>query len=276
MSDTVQFMSLLSVLMTTGLTDISPSYSSYPHYGDDYQYYDQPSPITSIKTVLINQSFTVDCVGMPPDKEELLQLVHNGQEVEEYHMEQQIVGEESVYSFLVTKASLTDSGRWSCVGSGSGQENLHLIAVLPAVNLVTIVMDGEVISNQSILTVQEGMYIQPVCALIQSQGHHHPSSAVASWRIGAEPMEEDIEQMVSITSEGREHITSIMNSFPADRTHSGTLLECRIHGQSAGVELQVEYQPEFTISREPGLGTPVLRQMRVTLGCEGGGGNGHA
>ena len=66
MSGTIEPMILLLVMMMSspGLTNISPSYSYYPDYRDDYHYYDQPSPITSIKTVLINESFTVDWTGL--------------------------------------------------------------------------------------------------------------------------------------------------------------------------------------------------------------------
>ena len=118
MSATALSMLLLSVMMmsglvlTKGLPNLSPSYSYYPDYGDDYDYYDQSSstPILSIKTVLVNESFTVDCLVVL-DKEEQLQLVHNGQQVQEDRMEEQLSGEERKHSFCVSRAALTDSGK---------------------------------------------------------------------------------------------------------------------------------------------------------------------
>ena len=270
MSDTGLSMLLLSVMMMAGpgYLNMSPSYSYYPDYGDDYDYYDQSSaaPILSIRTVLVNGSFTVDCLGVV-GKEDKLQLVHNGQEVEEYSVEEHMSNEESVNSFTVKRAALTDSGKWSCLGSGSGHEAHYHIAVLTEVDLASLVIDGVIIRNQSVMTLREGTYIQPVCARIQIQGHHHPSSAVASWSLGDEPVDQTSQQLLTMDTEGREHFTSTMDSIRVDRTHSGKNLVCSIHGQSVGIELQVEHQPEFTISREPGFGTPVLSQMTVTLGC---------
>jgi len=259
---------LLSALTSSSLSKpYSSGYSYYPDYGDDYNYYDQSSPIFSIMTVLINNSFTVNCLGIE-DMTNQLQLVHNGQEMEGYSVEEDMSSVESMYSFKVKKAALSDSGKWSCVGAGSGQGAHYHVAVLPAVDLVSLVIDGVLIGNQSVMTLREGSYIQPVCARIQTQGYHIPSSAGASWSLGDEPVNQTSEQLISIDTEGREHITYTMHSFRVDRGHFGKVLICNIYGESVGVELQVEHQPEFTISREPGFGSPVLAQMTVSLRCE--------
>ena len=252
---------LLSVLSIT-IPGISPSYSYYPDYGDDYYYYDQVSH-TPVRTVLANHSFTVDCMGILDHQEEV-QLVHNGQEMEGYIIEETVVGDDVVNSFLIERSSLRDSGRWSCVGSVSGEKVHYRIGVIPAVDILTIIVDEIPVANNSIITVTEGSTIAPVCAFIQSQGLHHGQ---VSWSLGDSPMEEGVEQMVTMDREGRQHITSTMSIIRVERTHSGSTLACKHRGQSVTIELLVEYQPEFTISREPGFGTPVLSQMMVTLGC---------
>ena len=265
-------MLLLSVMMMAGpgQLNLSPSYSYYPDYGDDYDYYDQSSSaILSIRTVLVNGSFTVDCLGMV-DMKEKVQLLHNGQEVEveEYSVEVHMSDGESVHSVQVERAALTDSGKWSCVGSDSGHAAHYHIAVLPAVDLASLVMDGMIILNQSMVTLREGTYIQPVCGMIQLQGHHHPSSAVASWSLGDEEVSQTSQQLVSMDTVGRKHITSTMDSLRVERAHTGARLVCSMQGQSVGIELQVEHEPEFTIRREPGFGSPVMSGMTVSLLCE--------
>ena len=71
------------------------------------------------------------------------------------------------------------------------------------------------IGNQSVMTLREGVYIQPVCARIQSKGYDIPSSAVTSWSLGDEPVNQTNEQLVSMNREGREHISYTMHSFTA-------------------------------------------------------------
>jgi len=62
---------------------------------------------------------------------------------------------------------------------------------------------------------------------------------------------------------------SILNlhKFAIDRQHHNTKLDCFLGGETVGATLQVEYQPEFTISRVPGFGRPVLEHMTVWLKC---------
>ena len=252
---------LLSVMTINSpvLTNLSPSYSYYPaDYRDDYYYYDQP-PHPPMRTVLVNESFTVDCLGML-DKKDQVELVHNGQEMTEYQLEERIVDDESVHSVLVPRASLSDSGRWSCGGSD------YSIGVIPAVDMLTLLVDEVPLSNNSVLTVTEGSTLHPVCAFIQSQGHQESLGQV-SWSLGDSPVNQDTEQVDSLDREGRKHIISSMDSMRVDRMHSGSTLACSLHGQRVCMELVVEYQPEFTITREPGFGSPVLSQMVVTLGC---------
>lgn len=250
----------LLLLITISLT--SPSYSYYPDYGDDYYYYDQQSNIP-VRTVLANNSFTVECQGMH-DKQEQVKLVHNGQEMEGYKIEKRIVGEDVVNSFLIERSSLRDSGRWSCVGCLSGEKVDYKIVVIAARDILAMIVDEIPVTNNSVITVIEGTRITPVCALIQNPGLQQGQ---VSWSLGDTPVGEDIEQMVIMDKEGREHIISTMPSIHVERSHSGSRLQCLLHNQSVSIQLEVEYQPEFTISREPGFGVPVMSQMTVTLGC---------
>jgi hypothetical protein len=44
-------------------------------------------------------------------------------------------------------------------------------------------------------------------------------------------------------------------------------LTCRSGSQAVSVQLDVEFQPEFTISRSPGFGVPISEDMNVSLKC---------
>merc|ERR1712130_589953 len=110
-------------------------------------------------------------------------------------MEETVVGDDLVNSFLIERSSLRDSGRWSCVGSVSGEKAHYRIGVIPAVDILTMIVDEIPVANNSIITVTEGSTIAPVCAFIQSQGLHHGQ---VSWSLGDSPMEEGVEQMVTM------------------------------------------------------------------------------
>lgn len=53
---------------------------------------------------------------------------------------------------------------------------------------------------------------------------------------------------------------------PPHRRHQLQLM-CRVPTQALSIELDVEFQPEFTISRSPGFGVPIVEGMDVTLRC---------
>ena len=242
-------------------------------YGDSLQE-DNPSVRTAI--VLLNGSFTLDCYG-GEGRHSGHRLVHNGQVVDQQIltrraglMRQKSSSSQSV-SYRLSQASESDSGSWACTskhGHGGHQRDetsLVMVVVVAGVNVPVMILDGVVVKNNSVITRAEYSSLDLKCAIIQVPSD--PPLGRHGWRLGEEPVGESSQLVVTTDDQYNVHSILRLEHFSLDRSHHGKELSCHLGSERVMLVVHVDYQPEFTISRLPVFGQPVLEHMTVSLKC---------
>lgn len=224
----------------------------YQDYGSDYQdydYYPEPKAPAHLALALVNSSFRVGCGG------EGGPLLHGGQEV--------VLGgrveRTGARGYTVRGARAPDSGVWGC-----GGEDLAVVVLASSGTVHLLEGHGKVLANTSVVTVQEGSHLHPACGLVLAPGVAAPAWPPA-WTWEGQVAEVDSEQVVQ--SDG-DHLVSHLGVILVHRSQHGARLGCQVGGLApVWVSLQVEHQPEFTLGREPGFGSPASLGSRLALLC---------
>ena len=235
------------------LVSSSLCYNYYDYYDDQFDKTDLQYVSHETLTVILGSSFTVNCRG-GDSSESLL-----------YHNEVIFTGErkynENTTSYFISTARENHTGTWTC-----GDYNTRL-AVIPGLDRTAIILGSRVVVGEgTVVTVTEGDVLQPVCVTaslsLSSLSEREPSH----WRLGGQILNQT-EVMVRLDEEGREHVILSMEAMEARREESQVEVECSLQGAVASLVVVVEYPPQFTISRQPNFGTPIVTQSSVSLLC---------
>ena len=159
------------------------------------------------------------------------------------------------------KASLAHIGTWKC------EDDYFYLVVVPEIQKLTLLVNGRRYLSRSLVTVREGEPIKAICAVILEEGVSEETDMIR-WTVFNDTMTLASKDVASIDSEGREHLSSSLDSFLAEKSDSGELISCNFREQILVIELLVEYQPEFTLDREPKFGSIVIEKMTVKLSCQ--------
>ena len=235
------------------LVSSSLCYNYYDYYDDQFDKTDLQYVSHETLTVILGSSFTVNCRG-GDSSESLL-----------YHNEVIFTGErkynENTTSYFISTARENHTGTWTC-----GDYNTRL-AVIPGLDRTAIILGSRVVVGEgTVVTVTEGDVLQPVCVTaslsLSSLSEREPSH----WRLGGQILNQT-EVMVRLDEEGREHVILSMEAIEARREESQLEVECSLQGAVSSLVVVVEYPPQFTISRQPNFGTPIVTQSSVSLLC---------
>ena len=240
----------MTVQLILLLVSSSLCYNYYDYYDDDYDNSQLQYASHDTQTVVLGSSFAVPCHG-----QETL-LYHNDKRYEEEE-----TFNKTSHSFLILEAREDHTGHWTC-----GDSHTHL-AVIPGLERTVIILQDRVlVGRDTVLTVREEELLQPLCVTASSSLSSPRERDSAFWRVGSQVLNQT-EVTVRLDEAGREHVMLSMAVLEVRREHSKLELECSLQGQSASVLLEVEFPPQFTISRHPNFGTPIVTQSSVTLVC---------
>ena len=242
---TVQFVLLL--------VSSSLCYDYYDYYDDQFDKTDLQYVSHETLTVIHGSSFTVICRG---DHSSELQLFHN-----EVTFTEEKNYNASTHSYLISSAREDHTGTWTC-----GDATTHL-AVIPGLERTAIILGSLVVEGEGrVVTVREGDVLQPVCVTASSTTSSLSDRPPAHWRLGGQTLNKT-EVLVRLDEAGREHVVLSMEVMEARREQNQAKVECSLQGVEASLVLEVEYPPQFTISRQPNFGTPVVSRSSVSLLC---------
>ena len=216
-----------------------------------------PSPDSGqILTVLPDSAFSLSCPQSPAPSE----LYHND-EVISGDRASEVRYNQTSHSYTVGGAGQRHGGRWRCGDTGP----VIMVVILPAELRPGIILGDQLVSGQAgAVTVTEDQLVTPVCvAAGRFRGHTHNR-----WRLNGEVINQTSQVVARLDSEGRDHVSFTMDTWRVSRTQQGHVLECTVQGNTARVSLHVEYPPQFTISRVPHFGVPVVTGSRVSLFCD--------
>ena len=248
------------------------SYQYYDYYAD-YQYdqYDSISDLhyketKEILTVLPDSSFTVSCLspetGLGQDQTKDQSLYHD----DELYRGGDTRYNVTSHTYFIHPVKSGHAGQWRC-----GQMSPVHIIVMPSMDQTAVIINDQLVLDTDIsatVTVTEDQVLAPVCVSAGQAGHHVTSDTSPHWIFGDTRVNQSREVIVRLDKEGREHATYPMDMFHVSRTHQGHVLECSLYGRTVDVSLHVEYPPQFTISRIPHFGTPVITETSVSLHCD--------
>lgn len=237
------------------------SYSYYDYYYEDTV----DSDNSKLLTVLLDSSFTVSC---QTDQQQQTSLSSN--EINLYHNDTFLADTDDNLrynatsdSWLIVRARVEHAGHWGCDGANT------MVAVLPHPQQAVIIVNDRVIQGSgNVMRLEEDQWISPVCAIIASNTLQYHGDSLPSWTIDGGMANGTQDTSHQLDADGREHIHLRLDTFRVTRDHAGKTLQCSIFGQSVDVLLDVEYPPQFTISRDPHFGSPVTVGSSMTLSCQ--------
>ena len=239
---TVQFVLLL--------VSSSLCYNYYDYYDDDYDNSEGQYVSPDTLTVLLGSSFSLPCHGEGDRR-----LHHNSLA---YEGEGGYNGTTS--SYFIPAAGEEHTGLWVC-GDSSTQ-----LAVMPGLDRAAILLqDRLLLGRDNVVTVREEELLQPLCVAASSRSSMTESD-LAYWRVGTDLYNKS-EVRVRLDGEERKHVMLSMEVMQVRREHNQLELECSLQGLTASLRLEVEFPPQFTISRQPNFGTPIVTQSSVSLLC---------
>ena len=225
-----------------------PPDTDLPHSGD-------PSPDSGqILTVLPDSAFSLSC----PRSEAPTELYHNEEAISGAS---EVSYNQTGHSYTVTRAGERHAGQWRCGDSGP----VLRVFILPSEARPGIILGDQLVSGEAgAVTLLEDQLVTPVCvAAGRFRGHTNHQ-----WRLNGEVINQTSLVVARLDSEGRDHVSFTMDTWRVSRTQQGHVLECSLQGDTARVLLHVEYPPQFTISRVPHFGVPVVTGSRVSLFCD--------
>ena len=235
------------------LVSSSLCYNYYDYYDDQFDKTELQYVSHETLTVILGSSFTLSCRGGESSQPE---LHHN-----EVRFTEERNYNESRHSYLISSAREDHTGTWTC-----GDSTIHL-AVIPGLERTAIILGSRVVEGEgTVVTVMEGDVLQPVCVTASSTTSSLSDGQPAHWRLGGQTLNQT-EVLVRLDEEGREHFILSMEVMEVRREQNQLEVKCSLRGVEASLVLEVEYPPQFTISRQPNFGTPIVTQSSVSLVC---------
>ena len=195
-------------------------------------------------------------------------------------------------NFHVRNAEPADSGRWSCerssfpayvndvagssVGAGFASTNvMQTDVIVSQVGKLVVFVRGEII-NSSVIHLRRDYSVDIVCAILSSGdkkvGLEWSSPASVGWLPMTHTKDIYHYDVATPALHNSPHISSLVKVSSWDVINNNyDQISCHSrhnnHDNRVTLKIVQEYRPEFTISRSPGFGVPILEDMRVTLKC---------
>ena len=253
---------LLTLLLIIASNHTVLSFTYYDYYADygpppDTDLSDSADASSDsgrILTVLPDSAFSLACAPAPAPSDL-------------YYNDELISGDRGIrynqtgHSYTVTGARERHAGRWRCGDTGPELQ----VFILPAEVMPGIILGDQLLSGEAgAVTVLEDQLVTPVCVAAGRYRGHTDNK----WRLNGEVINHTSQVMARLDTEGRDHLSFTMDTWRVSRSQQGHVLECSLQGNTARVTLHVEYPPQFTISRVPHFGVPVVTGSRVSLFCD--------
>jgi len=162
-------------------------------------------------------------------------------------------------SYLVQDRGGAGSGAWRC---GAGP--VFLAVSLPRPNITALLLAGSLAiqgEEGGGAVLQEGQLARAVCVRMGLV-----AAGAARWQLAGTTLNQSKSGTAGSVVGGMAVMTS-RAEFPVTRPLAGRQVECWLGGGQAATAITVEFPPQFTISRQPRFGTPVLEGSRVRLEC---------
>ena len=238
--------------------------AAYDYYYPDY---DQQLDI-SAEVVLINTTFVVSC----PDTEHKADTIvfHNTKPVDINGGVEKITrlseGSGSGGEFRVSDAQLTDSGRWTCRTVEGLLSEVNIIVA--DLDRLSVLVGGELTINSSDITLRSDSNVDLTCVLATTRpGELEPSLI---WETGPDQPLTQPTHTYHSRQEGFSYTLVRVSSHLLLASSVGQV-SCRQPdgGDNHQITLTIieEFPPEFTISRRPEFGVPIVEDMTVSLRC---------
>jgi len=253
-----------------------PSRYSYNYY-DYYEYIDDPIDSqyrdnAEILTVIASSSFKVPCSGSNNDT----YLYHNKEE----YLGSKVYNEfERLY--VIENADVEHNGVWECGDDGDSAVTSIHVTILPHTDTsqqrTWMIINKSLVESKdtlSVIDIEEADILSAVCVTVGSQHDTANNKISFKWRLDENIMEDNDNVMVRLDEAGRTQYLSHLNLLRVSRLHHNQVLQCTSQTdheeppQLIEVKLNVEFPPQFTISRDPLFGTPVIQLTTVALRCD--------
>ena len=221
----------------------------------DYDYYydypldDQPDIKTEV--VLLNSSFNVICSGETSGGA----VVYHKTEAIEVTGTKLSLASNTV---TVSDAQFTDSGRWTCLTQGLVQEKDVIVADF---NRPSVLVGGELVFNSTEIRLRRDSNVDLTCSLVASGENKIP----LGWEGGNQPLTHPTDTYHS-QQDGFSY-SLVKVSSQVLLTSNINEISCVSDNKQINLKIIEEFRPEFTISRNPEFGVPIMEDMTVSLKC---------
>jgi len=250
-----------------------PPRYSYNYY-DYYEYIDDPIDSqyrdnTEVLTVIASSSFKVPCSSSNDTY-----LYHNKEE----YLGSKVYNEfEQLY--VIENADVEHNGVWMCGDDDDNDVTSIHVTVLPHTDnsqkRTWMIINKSLVESKdtlSVIDVEENDLLSAVCVTVGSQHESASNEITFKWRLDEDLMDDNDNIMVKLDEAGRIQYLSHLNLLRVSRLHHNQVLQCSSQVdhddvQLIEVKLNVEFPPQFTISRDPLFGTPVIKLATVALRC---------
>ena len=222
----------------------------------DYDYYYDygPSDQPELETILVlfNTHFNVTCSKAGSR----VGLYHNGRIADGAGA--RISRAESGNAFVVRHAEFSDSGRWSCQSQGTMDE---INVIVSDVENLSVLVGGELVRSSTVIYLRRDSAVDLVCAKVSEPGKGTDS---LRWDDGSNSLTHSVETFHP--QEGFSYSLAKLSSQVL-LTSNIKQIFCSAGGKQINLKIVEEFRPEFTISRNPGFGVPIMEDMTVSLKC---------
>ena len=193
-------------------------------------------------------------------------------------------------NFHVRNAHPSDSGRWSCerttnsisggfnaVLGGGGTAVMLTDVIVSEPNKLAVFVMGEIVTT-SVINIRRDFQVDIICSILGPPVTGTPEGNIPlAWSrpgdLGWVPMTHPTDIYHSSGAGGpsapSQYSSSSLVKVSSRDVINNNYDEISCHSDDKRVIFRVveEFRPEFTISRSPGFGVPILEDMRVTLKC---------
>ena len=228
-----------------------------PEYDYFYEYPSSDEPGPEIEMVKLHSSFNISCISAVGGSS----LYHNNHKVDIVHPK--VTRAESENEFIINDAKFSDSGRWGCQSKDIFEEKNIIVS---NTGVLSVLLGGDLILDSTVIYLRRDSVVELTCSLLQVPGE--PGDKLM-WQ----ELNPDLSKPLPYTVENPGAESDVFSYYLAKLSSEALLasnineISCLSNDKELKLKIIMEFRPEFTISRNPGFGVPIMEEMTVSLKC---------
>lgn len=233
------------------LVQCTPEYDYYYEYPSS----DEPSP--GIEMVQLHSTFNISCISEVSGSS----LYHNNHKID--ILPPKVTRAESENGFIIHNAQFSDSGRWGCQSKDIFEEKNIIVS---NTGVLSVLVGGDLILNSTVIYLRRDSVVELTCSLLHVPGE--PGDKLI-WRETNPGLSKPLPYTVENPGADKDGFSYYLAKLSSEVLFSSNINEisCLSNNKELKLKIIMEFRPEFTISRNPGFGVPIMEEMTVSLKC---------